>query len=76
VDVLSKKSFSAKVDGKYYSNMCVMNFYPCTQDLSTSVRFHGWAAARGNLSDPENKREYEDLYSRAAAFFTNALAQV
>ncbi|KAF9786024.1 dienelactone hydrolase [Thelephora terrestris] len=59
VDVLSKKSFSAKVDSKYYSNM-----------------FHGWAAARGNLSDPENKREYEDLYSRAAAFFTNALALV
>jgi dienelactone hydrolase len=57
VSVLSKKSYAAKVDSKYYSNM-----------------FHGWAAARGNLSDPENKREYEDLYSRASAFFKNALA--
>ncbi|KAM6498371.1 Alpha/Beta hydrolase fold [Amanita muscaria] len=31
--------------------------------------FHGWAAARGNLEDPDNKREYEDVYSRLAAFF-------
>lgn len=36
--------------------------------------FHGWAAARADLSDPENKREYEDLYSRAAAFFKNAFS--
>jgi len=35
---------------------------------------HGWAAARGDLLDPDNKREYEDLYSRAATFFKNALA--
>jgi len=39
-----------------------------------SNMFHGWAAARANLSDPENKREYEDLYSRASAFFKNAFA--
>jgi len=57
VNVLSKKSFAAKVDSKRYSTM-----------------HHGWAAARGNLSDPDNKREYEDLYSRAATFFKNAFA--
>ncbi|KAF9650733.1 dienelactone hydrolase [Thelephora ganbajun] len=39
-----------------------------------SNMFHGWAAARGDLSNPDNKREYEDLYSRAAAFFKNAFA--
>lgn len=72
VDALSEKS---QVDSKYYSNMCVLHPYPCTEGLSSSVRFHGWAAARANLSDPDNKREYEDLYSRAAAFFRKALAQ-
>ncbi|KAF9779185.1 dienelactone hydrolase [Thelephora terrestris] len=39
-----------------------------------SNMFHGWAAARANLSDPDNKREYEDVYSRAAALFRNAFA--
>jgi len=37
-----------------------------------SNMFHGWAAARANLSDIDNKREYEDLYSRVAAFFKQA----
>jgi dienelactone hydrolase len=32
-------------------------------------RHHGWAAARGDLSNEENKKEYEDVYSRVAAFF-------
>lgn len=34
-----------------------------------SSRFHGWAAARGDLKDPENKKEYEDVYGRLADFF-------
>ncbi|TRM60163.1 hypothetical protein BD626DRAFT_505685 [Schizophyllum amplum] len=54
LDVLSKKPFAAKVDGKYYPNM-----------------FHGWAAARGNLKNEENKKEYEDVYNRLAKFFSN-----
>jgi len=28
---------------------------------TTSLRFHGWAAARGNLKDEENRREYVHL---------------
>ncbi|KAG8931188.1 hypothetical protein FRC02_003084 [Tulasnella sp. 418] len=32
---------------------------------------HGWAAARGDLQDPENLKEYEDVYSRLATFFRN-----
>jgi dienelactone hydrolase len=32
-------------------------------------RHHGWAAARGDLSNEENKKECEDVYSRVAAFF-------
>jgi hypothetical protein len=33
VEVLSKKPFANKVDSKYYSNMYVIHFYRCTQDL-------------------------------------------
>jgi len=35
--------------------------------------FHGWAAARGNLENAENKKEYEDVYTRLAAFFHKTL---
>ena len=31
--------------------------------------FHGWAAARGDLKNEENKKEYEDVYNRLAQFF-------
>ncbi|KAI8983409.1 Alpha/Beta hydrolase protein [Trametes punicea] len=34
--------------------------------------FHGFAAARANLDDPENKKHYEDLYARLATFFGKA----
>ncbi|KIJ32099.1 hypothetical protein M422DRAFT_36016 [Sphaerobolus stellatus SS14] len=30
---------------------------------------HGWAAARANLEDPENKKQYEDVYSRLSGFY-------
>ncbi|KAF5375018.1 hypothetical protein D9758_000097 [Tetrapyrgos nigripes] len=36
--------------------------------------FHGWAAARGDLKNEENKKEYEDVYNRLANFFKKALA--
>lgn len=42
---------------------------PLPLPLYRIVRHHGWAAARGDLSNPENKKEYEDVYSRVAAFF-------
>jgi len=32
-------------------------------------RHHGWAAARADLDDPENKKAFEDIYARLAAFF-------
>ncbi|KAI0757364.1 dienelactone hydrolase family-domain-containing protein [Daedaleopsis nitida] len=35
--------------------------------------FHGFAAARANLDDPENKKHYEDLYCRLVTFFSKAL---
>nr|XP_018261033.1 uncharacterized protein I303_06750 [Kwoniella dejecticola CBS 10117]OBR83191.1 hypothetical protein I303_06750 [Kwoniella dejecticola CBS 10117] len=31
---------------------------------------HGWAAARANLNDAENLKQYEDVYQRTADYFT------
>ncbi|THH12836.1 hypothetical protein EW146_g7329 [Bondarzewia mesenterica] len=36
--------------------------------------FHGFAAARANLDDPENKKQFEDVYARMANFFKVAFA--
>ncbi|KAG5729789.1 hypothetical protein E4T56_gene984 [Termitomyces sp. T112] len=33
--------------------------------------FHGWAAARGDLKNAENKKEFEDVYSKLVDFFCN-----
>ncbi|TDL28889.1 hypothetical protein BD410DRAFT_781450 [Rickenella mellea] len=38
-----------------------------------STMFHGWAAARANLDDPENKKQFEDLYARLHTFFGGAI---
>ncbi|KAG8902892.1 hypothetical protein FRC01_009436 [Tulasnella sp. 417] len=32
---------------------------------------HGFAAARANLTDPDGKAQFEDVYTRTAAFFKN-----
>ncbi|KDQ54839.1 hypothetical protein JAAARDRAFT_134659 [Jaapia argillacea MUCL 33604] len=36
--------------------------------------FHGFAAARANLDEPENKKAFEDLYATLIKYFKNALA--
>ncbi|KAI8916591.1 Alpha/Beta hydrolase protein [Powellomyces hirtus] len=33
---------------------------------------HGWAGARANLANPDNLREFHDVYSRFGAFFKQA----
>ncbi|KIO23291.1 hypothetical protein M407DRAFT_214861 [Tulasnella calospora MUT 4182] len=38
------------------------------------TQIHGWAAARADLSDPENLKQYEDVYTELSHFFKNALA--
>ncbi|PFH54747.1 hypothetical protein AMATHDRAFT_135249 [Amanita thiersii Skay4041] len=38
-----------------------------------SNMFHGWAAARGNLENAENKKEFEDVYSKLVEFFHKTL---
>ncbi|KAF6766486.1 dienelactone hydrolase [Ephemerocybe angulata] len=35
--------------------------------------FHGWAAARGDLKNEENRKEYDDVYKRLVTFFQKAL---
>jgi len=34
-----------------------------------SNMFHGWAAARADLKNEENKKEFEDVYGKLAEFF-------
>lgn len=36
-------------------------------------RHHGWAAARADLDDPENKKQFEDVYMRLAEYFAKNL---
>ncbi|KAJ7225897.1 Alpha/Beta hydrolase protein [Mycena pura] len=35
--------------------------------------FHGWAAARADLTNQNNKEQFEDLYTRLAQFFSKNL---
>ncbi|QRW00076.1 dienelactone hydrolase family protein [Ceratobasidium sp. AG-Ba] len=35
---------------------------------------HGWAAARADLKDANNKKAYEDVYGTSVTFFKNAIA--
>jgi hypothetical protein len=56
ISALSEKQFAAKNDHKLYSSMYVLlPSYICISQLVT--RFHGWAAARANLKDEENKKQ-------------------
>jgi dienelactone hydrolase len=45
----------------------------CRHKTYTNMH-HGWAAARGDLENKENKAAYEDVYSRLAAFFETTWA--
>lgn len=37
--------------------------------------FHGWAAARADLENDENKKEFEDVYSRLKDFFSSVFGR-
>ncbi|TBU46527.1 hypothetical protein BD309DRAFT_857797 [Dichomitus squalens] len=54
LEIVSKKPFSEKSDYKHYD----------------SYVFHGFAAARADLNDAENKKHYEDLYGRLCGYFS------
>ncbi|KAL0950700.1 hypothetical protein HGRIS_007477 [Hohenbuehelia grisea] len=36
--------------------------------------FHGWAAARGNLENEDNKKAYEEVYGKLVNYFQKTLA--
>ncbi|KAF7306597.1 Dienelactone hydrolase family protein [Mycena indigotica] len=44
----------------------------CDNKLYANMH-HGWAAARADLNKPDNKEQFEDLYTRLAQFFSKAL---
>lgn len=37
--------------------------------LADRYSHHGWAAARADLKDEENVKQFEDVYKRLADFF-------
>ncbi|KAG6812066.1 hypothetical protein H0H92_004597 [Tricholoma furcatifolium] len=44
--------------------------YPSKDEpVTEGNRFHGWAAARGDLNNSENKKEFKDVYARLAQFY-------
>lgn len=47
--------------------------YRYAGDIELWDRFHGWAAARGDLKDEGNCREYDDVYKRLVTFFAKTL---
>lgn len=45
----------------------------CGYHLYDTVH-HGWAAARANLNDPENVKQFEDVYKRLSEWFASVKA--
>ncbi|KAG9004821.1 hypothetical protein FRB90_010683 [Tulasnella sp. 427] len=57
--------------------MEIANKYPWASENDYKLydnMFHGWAAARGDLSNADNLKAYEDVYTRLSDFFKNTLA--
>jgi len=52
------------ISDKPWASKNVYKVYP--------TQIHGFAAARGDLTDPEVKAQYEDVYGRTATFFKEA----
>jgi len=53
-----------KISKKPFADKNMYRYYP--------TMFHGWAAARADLDDPENKKQFEDVYVRLSNFFLGA----
>ncbi|RSH91368.1 hypothetical protein EHS25_009667 [Saitozyma podzolica] len=52
------------MQGKPFREKCGYHLYDTVH--------HGWAAARADLKDPENKKQYEDVYRRLGEYFACA----
>ena len=58
--------FEAEVQKKSFAKDCVYKLYPDSH--------HGWAAARADLKDEGNLKNFQDVYQRLADFFNKTLA--
>ncbi|KAG8826753.1 hypothetical protein FRC19_007766 [Serendipita sp. 401] len=58
------KKMVSELESKPFASKNAYRVYP--------TMHHGWAAARANLDDEENLKQYKDVYSRLATFFQNA----
>jgi len=52
------------ISDKPFADKNMYKYYP--------TMFHGWAAARANLEDSENKKQFEDVYAKLQEFFAGA----
>jgi hypothetical protein len=46
----------------------------CRGGAQLTCSHHGWAAARADLSDPENRKQFDDVYQRLADYFARVNA--
>lgn len=65
---MDKKEWSEKNEYHHYDTVYVGYGILCGRLLTT--RHHGWAAARADLNDKENLKQFEDIYKRLADFFS------
>ncbi|KAL7269227.1 hypothetical protein RUND412_008122 [Rhizina undulata] len=64
-DVAAYKSILGSSENKEIREKSVVETYP--------NMFHGWMAARSNLEDEENRREYEKGYKQLVSWFAETL---
>jgi len=72
LSILSPRNHSRERMTANIGPACMVHLSWATLYTHGHRRFHGWAAARANLDDPENKREFESLYATAVKFFQKA----
>ncbi|GAK63557.1 dienelactone hydrolase family protein [Moesziomyces antarcticus] len=65
-DIKAVEAFEQEVQKKDFASKCVYKLYPDSH--------HGWAAARADLKDEGNKKNFQDVYQRLADFFNKTLA--
>lgn len=70
MEILSKKPFADKNDYVHFDSYVFLLMDNCLAPtlMICSCRFHGFAAARANLDDPDNKAKYEELYRTLIKF--------
>ena len=68
-EAMMSKPFADSCDFKLYSTVYVKSYWAVSQ-ADKEHRHHGWAAARADLNDPENKKQWGNVYHRLADYFS------